>query len=124
MATDNNVSLVTAAAGADLSTKQFFLVKSGTTAGQVVLAGAGEDALGVLYEPAAAAGRAVAVGVGGVMRAYAGGTVAIGARVASSADGEIVAATAGDYVLGVAKTAGVDGSLIEIYWDKNGVEPA
>lgn len=124
MATSNNPQLLSLEAGADLSAAQFLLVKGHTTANQVVLAGDGENAIGVLYEPAAAAGRAVAVANGGVVRAYAGGNVSVGARVASDANGKIVTAASGDYVLGVAKTAGADGAMIEIAWDKNGIEPA
>lgn len=123
MATDNNATLITAEAGADLSAGQFLLVKGHTTANQVVLAGDGENAIGVLYEPAAAAGRAVAVANGGIVRAYAGGSVSVGARVASDAAGKVVTAAAGDYVLGIAKTAGAANAMMEIYWGKNGIEP-
>ena len=121
MATDNGVKLITAEAGADLSAAQFLLVKGHTTANQVVLSGDGGDAIGVLYEPASAAGRPVAVATGGVVRAYAGAGVSVGAKVASDANGKVVTAATGDVVLGVAKTAGVANAMMEIYWDKSGI---
>lgn len=124
MATTNNTTAQTYEAGADLSASHFFLVKVGTVENQVVLSGAGEDSVGVLVEPASAAGRPVAVEASGKVRAYAGGTVAIGARVASDANGAVVTAVAGDYVLGTAVTAGADGAMMEFNFDKNGVEPA
>lgn len=123
MATEQNTTLLSFAASGDLSASQFLLVKGHTTAGQVAVAGDGENAIGVLYEPAAAAGRAVTVASGGIVRAYAGGTVAIGARVASDAAGKVVTAATGDYVLGVALTAGAANAMIEVAWDKNGIEP-
>lgn len=123
MAVNNNNKVLTYTAGANLASSQFLLVKAHTTAGQVVLCGDGENAIGVLYEPNAS-GRPVSVGSDGVVKAYAGGVVAVGARVASDANGKVVTAASGDYVLGVAKTAGAANALIEFTWDKNGVEPA
>lgn len=124
MATSNNPRLISAEAGADLSAAQFLFVAGHTTANQVVLSGNGVDAIGVLYEPADAAGKAVAVAVGDTVRVYAGAAVAIGARVASDAAGKAVTAATADYVLGVAKTLGATGTMMEVYWAKNGIEPA
>lgn len=122
MATSQNNTTLSLEAGADLSAAQFLLVKAHTTANQVVLCGDGQDAIGVLIEPAAAAGRAVTVANGGVVRAYAGASVSVGARVASDASGKIVTAASGDYVLGVALTAGAANAMIEVAWGKNGKE--
>lgn len=124
MATENNVSLLNYEAGADLSAGQFLFVKQHTTAGQAVLAGDGENAMGVLYEPAGAAGRAIAIATSGKVRVYAGGVVAIGARVAVDAAGKAVTAATGDYVMGIASTAGAADALMEVVLDKNGIEPA
>lgn len=121
MATSNNPQMLTLEAGGDLSTHQFKLVKQHTTANQVVLCGDGENAIGVLYEPSAAAGRAVAVANGGVVRGYAGATIAIGAKVSSDANGLFTTAVATDHVLGTAKTAGANGVMMEVFWDKQGI---
>lgn len=121
MATSNNQGVISAVAGADHSSNQFKLVKQHTVAGQVVLCGDGGDAIGVLLDDVDAAGKAVAVATSGVVRAYAGGTIAIAARVASDASGLLVTAATSDIVLGIAKTAGVSGSMMEIYWDKSGI---
>lgn len=123
MATSNDPILLSLEAGADLSAAQWLLVKVGTTQNQVVLATAGSDAIGVLYEPNSAAGRAVAVAVGGIVRAYAGGTVAIGAKVAADSAGKIITAVTGGTVsvLGTATTAGAVGAMIEFIWQKQGI---
>lgn len=124
MATENNLTLMGYEAGADLSGAQFTLVKQHTTAKQAVVCGAGENAIGVLYEPSSQIGGAIAIAKGEKVRGFAGGTVAIGARVASDAAGKFVTAAAGDYVLGVASTAGVADVMMEVVFDKNGIEPA
>lgn len=121
MATTNNPQLISLEAGADLSSYQFKAVKVTTTANQVTFAGAGENAVGILYEPAGAAGRAVAVANGGVVRAYAGGSITIGGKVAAGADGVIVAATTGAHVLGVATTTGASGAMFEFIWQPEGI---
>ncbi len=120
MATSNNAKILNLEAGADLSAAHFLLVKGHTTANQVVLAGNGENAVGVLLEPADAAGKAVAVAAGGIVRAYAGDTVAVGAQVASDAAGKVVTAASGDQILGVAVTAGAADTMMEFVWEKQG----
>ena len=120
MATTNNQQVLSLEAGADLSAAQFLLVKVDSTANRVVLAGNGELAVGVLVEPADTAGKAVTVANGGIVRAYAGGTVVAGAQVASDAAGKIVTAATGDNILGVATTAGAANAMIEFVWRPNG----
>jgi len=123
MATYDGVITINAVAGADLSASQGLLVAGDSTAGQVVLAGDGVNAIGVLLN-APASGGAAAVAISGKVRAVAGGTVTVGARVASDAAGKVVVAAEGDYVLGVAASAGAANATIEVYFDKNGIEPA
>ncbi len=74
-------------AGADLSTKQYHAVKFDGS-GKVVLAGAGENAIGVLQDQPAASGRACRVRVFGITRFVAGGVIAPGANVAADANGQ------------------------------------
>ncbi len=120
MALSQNVKLISLEAGADLSASQFKAVKVGTSANQVVLAGAGENAVGVLYEPAES-GRAVAVANGGIVIAWAGGTFAVGDKLAAGAAGSVVLATTGAHVLGVALTAGVNGRQARFMWRPTGI---
>ena len=120
MATYNNQQVLSLEAGADLSAGQFLLVKAHSVANQVVLAGNGENAIGVLVEPADAAGKEVTVAIGGKLRAYAGATTGIGVEVASDAAGKIVPAATTDAILGISTTAGVTGGMIEFVWRPNG----
>jgi hypothetical protein len=123
MATYENIQTLTATAGADLSGSQYLLVAKNSTADQVVVAGDGANAIGVLLG-GGTSGQAVTVGFAGKLKAIAGGTVAAGARVASDAAGKVVTAATGDYVLGTAITGGAADAVIEILFDKNGIEPA
>lgn len=123
MATYENIQTVNAVAGADLSAAQHLLVKQHSVAGQVVLAGDGENAIGVLLNDPTS-GQAATVAIGGKVKVIAGGTVAIGARVASDANGKAVTAATGDYVLGTAVNGAAANAMLEVVFDKNGIEPA
>lgn len=97
----------------DLSAEQYTFMKRGT--GQtVVQAGAGEAALGVLWNDPAAADRVAVVVTGGRPHVYAGGAVADGAEIAADANGEAVTAVSTDVVLGIALHAAADGELVQI----------
>lgn len=86
-------------AAADLSTKQYYAVKLDSN-GQVVVAGDGEAAIGVLQNKPAAAGRAASVRVSGITHWIADGAIAVGAKVASSADGQAATAASSEHVVG------------------------
>ena len=90
-------------AGADLSTKQYYAVKLDSN-GQVVVAGAGEAAIGILQNKPAAAGRAAQVRVSGVSHWVAGGAIAGASRVAPHGDGkaQVAVAASGDTQAGAA----------------------
>lgn len=89
-------------AGADLTGSQYlFVIESGAN---VVVAGAGEAAVGVLWNDPAS-GRAASVVRGGDPNVYAGEALAAGVDVASDAAGKAVAATSGDVVLGKTRAA-------------------
>lgn len=91
-------------AGADLSAKQFYVVKLDSTVNQVVLAGAGELVYGVLQNKPALAAQATVMR-SGVSKCVAGAAIALGAEVAADANGKVVTATTGDRVIGVARAA-------------------
>jgi hypothetical protein len=89
-------------AGADLSAKQYTFVTS--DGDEVTTTGAGEAATGVLWNDPES-GRAASVVRGGEPMVYAGAAIAVGAEIASDADGKAVTAVSTDVILGVARTA-------------------
>lgn len=89
-------------AGADLSAKQYTFVTS--DGDEVTTTGAGEAATGVLWNDPES-GRAASVVRGGEPMVYAGAAIAVGAEIASDADGKAVTALSTDVILGVARTA-------------------
>lgn len=105
-------------AGADLSAAANLhkFVKQGTNPREVVLCGAGENAIGVL-KTLGKAGESVAVQIAGRCPVQADAALAtVGTKVMSSADGQAAAATATNHVLGmtdeVASAAGHEISII------------
>jgi len=115
MAYEENVRTATFEAGGDLSTAQYKFVKLASD-GQVDVAGDGNDAVGVLYTTASAAGRAVAVAYEGVAKVIAGDSIEEGARVTIDNSGRAVSTVGtGEYVVGVAKEpAGTAGEVTSI----------
>lgn len=110
-------------AGADLTGKQYYAVKmdgnldTEKNLAKVILAGAGERAVGILYQDSALAfaqGDVVGVIIGGTCFAIAGDTVNEGTELAVESGGKLVPATAGDYVVAVSDQAGVDGDRIQV----------
>ncbi len=92
-------------AGADLSADQFKFVKADSTADQVVLAGNGEAALGVLQNDPDAVGKAAEITALGVSKIFSGAAVTFGAVIASDATGRAAAATIGEFGQGIALEA-------------------
>lgn len=92
MAVQGHGTDITVTAGADLSAAQFRAVKLNSS-GAVVLAGAGEDAIGVLQSKPAS-GQAATVRVAGITKFVAGAAIAGGVRVASDASGKAKTAVA------------------------------
>ncbi|MCL4715471.1 MAG: hypothetical protein KJZ75_11220 [Hyphomonadaceae bacterium] len=138
MAGEANLVCITRIAGADLSAKQYTAVKQNSS-GQVVAAGAGEKALGILQNKPTS-GQAATVAVGGVSKWIAGGVVAPDAEVAADADGKAKTAVAnttdtqvgaaadpllGSYILGRNLTAAnsVQNQVIEVLLTHTGASP-
>lgn len=90
-------------AGADLSGKLFHIAKVDTD-GDIVLAGDGQAALGVIRE-AAAENKPVTVQYGGIAKVIAAATFDAGVLVASDGNGQAVLATTGEYAIGMAMEA-------------------
>ena len=101
-------------AGADLTCKKYFFVKLDTSnQDKVILAGAGEAAIGILNTEGEADCH-VAVSETGHEFLELGGAVSIGDKIKSDANGNGVAAVATDNYYAVAIEAGVSGDQIEV----------
>lgn len=106
-------------AASDLSTKQFYAVKSAVNNGCDIVTGATDVILGWLQNKPASGKRASvasAWGAGGTVKAIAGGAITEGAYVKLAATGKILAGGGGsDRNWGIAlEAAAADGDIIEI----------
>lgn len=84
---------ITLIAAADLSAKQYFMVKV-DSAGKAALAGAGDFCIGVLQNKPEA-GQPATVRILGKTKVIAGGSLSAGAKLAADANGKAKAAVAG-----------------------------
>lgn len=112
MSTYINRLAISLVAAADLSTKQYNVVKIDSN-GQAAVAGAGEAGIGILVNNPVA-GQSASVQIGGVAKAKAGGNITAGAAVAANASGVLVAATTGNYIVGFAKEAAASGDTFAV----------
>jgi len=78
--------------------------------GQIVLAGAGADAIGVLQDKPTAGQPGSVCGPGDITQVQAGGSFAAGASISSDLNGKAIASVTGSAILGKAMTAGAAGS--------------
>jgi len=93
------------------------IVNQDTDADEVVVATGATDAyLGVAMADIPT-GEWGDIQVGGVAAVRGGAAVTIGARVMADGDGEGIACTAGNSVLGIALTTGADNALFEVDLD-------
>lgn len=100
MAWENLGKCVTLPAAADLSASQFCAVNVNSSS-QAALAGAGDDAIGVMQNKPAAASRPATVMVGnGVTKVKSGAATTAGSTGTPDSSGRMVDATSGDYILG------------------------
>jgi len=123
MATYDNRQPISLVASVDMTGFRNRFVKQHTVAGEIALAGAGENAIGVLQDKPVQS-QAGNVAIDGKLVLLAGGVFAPGDKIASDAQGRAIAAVAGNHVLGVAATNGVSGSMSEVHFSPAGVLPA
>lgn len=114
MATEKLICHDIVPATADLRTHQYKLI---TPAG--VLAGAGVFALPLQDKPNT--GQNATVGVAGVSKVVYGAAVAVGAKLASDANGKAITATAGQTVIGTARVAGANNDVGSMYLGLGGI---
>lgn len=125
MAVHNYLMVQSFKAGEDLSDKQNFFLKLNSD-GEVILAVAGDAALGVNLENAEEDETTGAVTISGEKVEIAiGAAVAAGALLTSDAQGRAVTATTGNAVNGIALQAGTAaGQLVSMLFRPNGVVTA
>jgi hypothetical protein len=99
-------------AAADLSAKRYYGVKLDAN-GQVVLAGDGESAVGVLQNTPIS-GEAARVMTLGVTFGVAAGNIAAGANVAMDANGKFVSAGGADAIIGTALKSAVADDIFSV----------
>lgn len=106
---------VTFPAGADLSTKQWLFGKVDSSGRIVPTTVLGENAIGVIADNPAAAGRECAVVTAGVVDVMAGGSITAGNYVVAGANGRAFAAdTNATSLMGVAREDGSNGAIISV----------
>lgn len=111
---------MTLLASADLSAKQFHIVK--TTSTGVAAANATDlNQVGVLQDKPAAAGVPCNVRWAGSTKIALGGTVAAGDRLTSDANGKAIVAVTGKQVVGIATVPGVSGDIGTMFISPRGV---
>lgn len=120
----NVVTIPALVAGADLTAAQYRFVKLDASGDVILCDTAGEQALGVLMNKPNT-GEPARVAVAGVMPVVADAAVAVGSKVATSADGEAAvrdeAAGSRQVVLGLAiKGASAAGEQIALVFDAAG----
>jgi len=124
MATEEALKCLTYLANGDMSANQYLWVAPGTGAPtpQMVLAAEASNAIGILQDKPAAAGRAGRVAIGGVSKAILGGTVTRGDKITCDSAGKTVTVgSADDYQLGIAQESGVANQVIAVLIDKRGL---
>lgn len=105
------------AAGADLTTHQYKLVKFDATNNSVILCGNAEKPMGVLMNNPNT-GEIAEVAVQGGAKVKIGSTMStLGGSIASAANGVARAAVAGEWAIGTQQDAGVSGDIIPIIID-------
>jgi len=115
MATQDMGKVVSLPAGADHSSNQFKLVKLNSS-GQVVLAGDGEQAIGILQDKQSTTGSPCNVEIGPARtKVMAGAAGTNGGPFACNASGKAVDAITGEAILGYfTETPGGDGEIVEV----------
>ena len=116
MATFQSQNLVPGKTATAVAIAAFKAVKADSTENLVVIAGAGEDITGFTAQAVAADGVAEIAGGGGGALATAGGNISDGQRLKVDANGDlVVAASAGDFSVAVARADAVDNDVFPVY---------
>ncbi|MFQ5769703.1 MAG: hypothetical protein ACE5HX_04145 [bacterium] len=109
----------------DLSAKQFYVMKQGTTLKSALLASsAGEVVIGILQDTGLDGSSNVEHGlvrISGESLCKIGGTISVDDPLQADTDGMAIVATTADHVFARALEAGVDGDLIRVHISSEGI---
>lgn len=108
-------------ATASLSTTPYLFVNIDSN-GQVVAAGNGGDAIGVIQDKAGAGDPSLVCGPGDITKVTCGGSFNPGDYVQSNASGQAVKAVSGSIILGKALSAGANAFLADILFQPRGAK--
>lgn len=115
MAGSENLDCITVEVGADLSANQYCAVKYGTGRVAVLAESSAEPFIGILQDKPAASGRAGQIGVSGMSKAKAGGTISSGDNLTATTGGKLIATTTNNhFVVGVAAEDAVNNDVFQI----------
>lgn len=115
-ANEENVRSISRVTGVDMSVTGEYRFAKVQADGTVVLAGAGDAAIGVVRGKVGL-GHAIEIGFSGRMLVILGGTVAAGASVQSDANGAAITYASGEK-LGTTLTGGVAGDVSDVLFDR------
>lgn len=113
MATIEDAYSTSAMAGADLSAKRYYAVKLNSS-GLIILAGAGENALGILQDKPES-GKVGKVMCLGKSPAVYGASVTAGNSLTPDASGKLVPATGSDAIVAIAAESGSADEIHSVY---------
>lgn len=117
MATENALQTRSYPAGSDLSASQYCFMKI-TGAQLAVASSGGLDAVGVLQDKPAAAGRAGLIAYGGTTKVLCGGSFSAGDAITCDGSGKAIGAISGDGPrLGIAMADGSSGVISSVLLD-------
>ena len=111
--TATKTTILNLAAGSDLSSSQHVAVILASD-GAVDAAGANAAAIGFVQNLPATGKSAEIASAGGGAFAIAAATIAAGDKLATDANGHLVVATSGDYVVAIALNSAVDNDVFEV----------
>lgn len=125
--TINESPVIAGALGAEMKGDPSFLAVKFNTDGNLVLAGAGESAIGIITPGCGEnlpAGDEVTVQIKESGLARVGSAVSCGDALACGADGKLVKAAAGTFILGYALSAAAADETVKLQITKSGYYPA
>ena len=113
MAFSEGLQTISGTAAADLSARQYRCLKMNSSE-QYAVAGDAGEVDGISQNDPDAQGKAVTVGIAGISKLEAGGTVVPENYISSDSVGRGVAGVSGEYIVGRAITGGTVGSIISV----------
>lgn len=116
MSSSVDLECTSIAAGADLSALQYTALKLGADRVVVSCTSNNEPIVGILQDKPAAAGRAAKVGVKGISKAIAGGSISSGDKLTATTGGKLIATTTNNhYIIGHAMEDAASNDVFQVF---------